>query len=76
MLTVAPWLVNPYRIHVLNILIINIMLATALNLVMFPIKVLGTEVLREILAGGQEVVAAMAFEGHRRGDEALEFARQ
>ena len=33
-LTVAPWLVNPYKIHVLNILIINIMLATALNLVM------------------------------------------
>jgi branched-chain amino acid transport system permease protein len=34
LLAIAPWVLNPYKLHVLNVLVINIMLITALNLVM------------------------------------------
>ena len=33
-LAVAPWMVSLYKVHVLNILIINIIMATSLNLIM------------------------------------------
>ena len=33
-LAVAPWTVSLYKVHVLNILIINVIMATSLNLIM------------------------------------------
>ena len=34
LLLVAPWVVNPYKVHVLNTILINIVAVLALNLVM------------------------------------------